>query len=74
MSSRKVKKGKKFRHKQNNSMKFKKKGIPTEYSTMLDGFLDHVTAENIIYAKKNQYGAPKISNRNVKHLDGLGSN
>lgn len=42
---------KKFRHKSNATMKFKKKGIPTEYSTMLDGFLDHVTAENLINAK-----------------------
>ena len=53
MSTKRVKKGKKFRHKTNNSLKFKKRGIPTEYSQMMDGFLDHVTAENMLYAKKN---------------------
>jgi len=52
MSNTRTKK-KKFKHKPNNTLKFKKKGIPSEYSTMMDGFIDHATAENILYAKKS---------------------
>ena len=54
---------KKFIHKSNNNMKFKKKGLPTEYSTMLDGFVDQVTAENLINAKLSK----KRTNKNIKH-------
>jgi|TARA_B110001450_G_scaffold255747_1_gene284101 hypothetical protein len=51
-------------------MKFKKKGLPTEYSTMLDGFVDQVTAENLINAKLSK----RRTNKNIKHQDGLGAN
>jgi hypothetical protein len=54
---------KKFRHKSNNTMKFKKKGIPTEYSTMLDGFVDQATAEKLINANLSK----KRTNKNIKH-------
>jgi hypothetical protein len=33
---------KKFKHKSSATMKFKKKGMPREYSKMLDGFIDQV--------------------------------
>ena len=32
-------------------MKFKKKGMPREYSQMLDGFIDQVQAEKLVNAK-----------------------
>jgi hypothetical protein len=61
---------KKFRHKSDASMKFKKRGLPTEYSTMLDGFVDQVTAKNLINAKISK----RRTSKNIKHQDGIGAN
>jgi len=60
----------KFRHKSNAAMKFKKKPLPSEYSQVLDGFVDQVSARSLINAKNSKNRVSK----NIKHQDGLGSN